>query len=624
MSRDTAARVLNNAITVDANPTLGSSSSTTNGALTFNAPVQLTLTRTFTVNGTVGFTAGISEPASSGFGVIKTGAATLTVSGTSTYTGSTVVSGGVLRFNALSAIGGTGQNLTINVDSALAFGFSPSQTLLDRIVSTSTGAIAFTTDPSSFNYTNLASAFIGVASGSTQTFSGAVPVGTGSTYRLGGGGGTLTVSGTNALTGANSLTTANLTGGVIILSAANNFTGSTTVGSPSVLRLGNSNSVGSTSGVTVANGARLELADGVVVNRPINISGSGANNIGALQLISGANAAEWAGPITLGLTDTRVGTNAVNGVLTISGVVDDGSFSYNFNVRNVDGSTGLGSTVLTAANTYGGSTGAVVGTLKIDGGDDRLPVGTTLILGANNNTIASFDLNGRNQRVAGIVRSGAAASNSITNSRANTTSTFSVDSTVVTGFDGFFTDTSGTNSARLALVKMNTGNLTLSRANSHTGGTTVQAGSLTGAVDGALGAGDVFVMSAANLILQGGATNNYIANNANLILASGTPNVNLNYSGTDTIGALSLDGGLTFLQPGVYGGFGSPAPAGNQYPQFTSTGTVTVTAVPEPMGVAGLGIAAMGLLARKRRRGAAVASPPPPAAATSLFGPARY
>lgn len=602
-TRDTTGRTINNAVTVAANSSLGSTSTTVNGSLTFGAPLTLTGSRTLTVNSTVTLNGGITESVANA-AFTKAGAGGLIVGGTSGYTGATNLTAGTTRFTALSAIGGgTAQNITISADAAMSLSFAPNQSLINRIVPSSGGAIGFASDFSSLDFSGVPTVFLGAASGSTLAPAGPLPVGSGNTYRLGGGGGTLNLTTANLLTGANGLSVGNATGGVVVLDAANNYSGPTVVNSPAILRVNANAALGTSSGLTVGNGARVELNNGITVSGiTATINGLGGNNLGAIQA-AGATAT-WDGPVILGSTDARLGTATTAGVLNVNGVIDDGPNSFNLNIRNADGSTGIGSTILRGANTYGGSTGAVVGTLKIDGGNNRLPVGTTLIIGLNNNTIASFDLNGWNQEVAGLQRSGDVANNTVTNTAANTASTFTVANSTANTFAGSLVDTSGVNGASLALAKTNIGTLTLSRANTYSGGTSVQAGVLAGTVDGVLGSGDVTVFSGATLQLSGGTTNNYIGNSADLILAPGTPSVALNFSGTDTIGMLSLDGGVTWLPEGVYGSSSSTAPLANQLPVFSGTGTVTVTAtiIPEPASTAMGAMAALGLLSRRRTR----------------------
>ena len=97
--------------------------------------------------------------------------------------------------------------------------------------------------------------------------------------------------------------------------------------------------------------------------------------------------------------NTRLSADA--GKLIVSGVIDDGVNTLPLIVRN-----NTGTTVLTAANTYGGETLVYNGVLQIDGGDDRVPGGSVLRLGINSFVSGTFDLNGRNQTVAGLAVNG--------------------------------------------------------------------------------------------------------------------------------------------------------------------------------------------------------------------------
>jgi hypothetical protein len=83
--------------------------------------------------------------------------------------------------------------------------------------------------------------------------------------------------------------------------------------------------------------------------------------------------------------------------LRINGVIDDGPGSYDVQFRGY----GTGIMVVSGANTYGGKTEVVVAIVRLDGGDNRLPTGTQLIIGNGSNVeSATFDLNGYNQEVA--------------------------------------------------------------------------------------------------------------------------------------------------------------------------------------------------------------------------------
>jgi len=103
-----------------------------------------------------------------------------------------------------------------------------------------------------------------------------------------------------------------------------------------------------------------------------------------------------------------------------------------------------------------------------------------------------------------------------------------------------------------SLTKAGVGILILSGSNTYSGATTVSAGSLIANADHVFsGTTNITVAGAATLTLQNGVLNDYIGKNAKLVLNS-TAILNLNFTGADTIGGLSLDGGTTWIPNGTY------------------------------------------------------------------------
>jgi len=201
-------------------------------------------------------------------------------------------------------------------------------------------------------------------------------------------------------------------GGTLFLGRANTFSGDVLINA-GALRLTHAGGLGSTAGpTTVASGARLELSGGITVTgETLTINGTGGNNFGAIQSVSGANI--WDGNIVLGSTAARIG-GGVGGPLTVTGSVSDGGTGRILAVRGANANS---ETILSGVSTYGGSTDIIVGILKLSGGSDRLPVGTVLRIGNSANVEeASFDLNGQNQQVAGLVDLGPLIPRTVTNS----------------------------------------------------------------------------------------------------------------------------------------------------------------------------------------------------------------
>ena len=167
------------------------------------------------------------------------------------------------------------------------------------------------------------------------------------------------------------------------------------------------------------------------------------------------------------------------------------------------------------------------------------------------------------------------------------TVTVTVGSGVAQGPENGRVEIAGTITGTVAIVKntlaSNTeSTLTLSGVdNDYDGGTTINGGGIRAISDFALGAGDVTVdnASGAFLTLELGSDNDYIDDFATLTLSGTNSRVNLNYIGTDTVGALIING--QSLAPGLYGAPTNLAiPDGNRFTNFTGTGALFV--VPEP------------------------------------------
>jgi autotransporter-associated beta strand protein len=124
------------------------------------------------------------------------------------------------------------------------------------------------------------------------------------------------------------------------------------------------------------------------------------------------------------------------------------------------------------------------------------------------------------------------------------------------GFDitvsqALLTDTVSTGGG---LTKDGSGTLNLTATNTYTGNTSVTAGTLS---------------------LGNGTTNTGLDNGADVIVAGGAT-LNLNYSGTDTIDELTING--VPKSPGIWGSPASGAPKTD--PQLSGAGTLTVTTGP--------------------------------------------
>lgn len=175
------------------------------------------------------------------------------------------------------------------------------------------------------------------------------------------------------------------------------------------------------------------------------------------------------------------GTIILNGATPTITTTGSGSFATIGSI--IDGSAGLtkagGVTLeLRGANIYTGDTRVLNGTLLMGGANNRLPTGTTLILGDGvANTSGVFQMNLRSQQVAGLQTAGTGTGNRIINGN-SVASTFTVSNTTDQTFGGILGGT-GTNHNNFALTKSGAATLVLTNTNSYTGATLVSAGTLT-------------------------------------------------------------------------------------------------------------------------------------------------
>jgi fibronectin-binding autotransporter adhesin len=427
------------------------------GGINFTGPVTLTGTRTLTIDGWASISGNVVETGGS-FGIIKRGPGNLNLSGRNSWTGATVIEEGAICFQGVTADlpGGTGASVAVNA-GATVFGV-PSvglSSLLSRIVPSSEGTLAGA-DASfeNLDFTNYPKLHFG-ATRSMQFWGTIKPAG--GVYRLGAGGAPVEFMNANILTGARALEVGVGSTSAVVLSAANDFTGPTTVGSGGTLWIRKADSVAKSSGVTVAAGGTVELTDNVrVIGKTLTINGGGsAVSFGALSMVNPFSpGTEWAGPVILGSSGATIGIASLGTslkTLTVSGVIDDrpsGGADADANVfdlviRVAPDSTSRGSVVLSGANTYHGNTVVATGELKVDGGSDRLPAGTTVVLGRQPTDSASFNLNGQDQRVAGLARLGRADATMVTNTKGGSTSRFTLDTDTDQTFDGMLTNASG-------------------------------------------------------------------------------------------------------------------------------------------------------------------------------------
>lgn len=363
--------------------------------------------------------------------------------------------------------------------------------------------------------------------------SGPVTLASDATIGRSGGASASIISG--VISGAFQLASAPVGGLDIQLSGNNTYSGGTLIQGCS-LEAAHNNAFGPGT-VTVASAdaafpGRAMIADTITISNAINLTGTQA----------GAGRGLLEGPIS--------GLGIVSGPVTITNSTLTGGHL----ASNGTGVLGIqGSITSSVPVTISG------GFIALSGGGSYtdLSVGAdTTSLGANNgistsatvdvaaNDVATLDLNGFDQELAGLTRiAGNAAT--VTNSSVST-KVLTINSAATPSYAG---DVSGA----LSLVKSGSGSQTLAGAVSYTGDTTVNSGILS-----------IAAVNAAN-------------ESSSVSIAATGATLDLTFAGTDTVDKLFIGG--VQQAAGIYEAIGNPG-GGSEIAQITGTGTLTVTSSP--------------------------------------------
>ncbi len=504
--------------------------------------------------------------------VNSTGGGTTSLNAVNTYTGPTTVSGGILAVGAAGRLGdnntsvsggilrlaaasnvNTGAGRTVTVSSTatalgvlgLGFNADPSTANASFVAgaNSSDGVLAIDTTAFTAVSTNAigpnGTGFLGSTLAGTYA-NASLTVGSGNTYRLGGGGGTLTVTNAVVTGNASLVVGSSFTngGGTVILSAANDYTGTTTVAN-GVLSVIDTAATGTGTlalGTATTSGTlRYAGSANQAFSRAITVGAGGygldVTNSAATLTVSSQLAAA---PFAKGGAGKLILSNAANAYSTIS--VTGGILDTNNN--NLSPSAGI---------TLGGGTSA-----------------PTLAVGSGTLTLASIVTFDATNNPAG----GTISANSLTLGAATRTFTIG-DSTNAADDLTITAPITGTSAA--GLTKTGAGTLTLAgTTNTYPGTTTLNSGTLklntsVGlAVPGTLTiANNVSNVSSSAMIVAGstGSSVNQIADTATVSISTGSGVVgsaflNLN-DRNETIGALSITANTTGQALGVQTGSGT-------------------------------------------------------------------
>ncbi len=273
-------------------------------------------------NGTGSF-AGIIENTSSALNIVKTGTGTQTFAGPNTFTGSTTVNAGILKYTNGTAFG-TNSAITVNggtvqVSGAITGG-NLTLTLNGSGASNATGAL----DNSSGN----------------NTYPGGISLGSNST--ISSDANTLTLSG--AISGAANLSTAGA-GTVSLTGNSTGYTGTTTVLSGN-LQTSGAGSINNSVGINVnGSGARFIAAGSVAVTPTVTVLQGAVDGTGTINTVNVADSASAA---------VQNG-NGTSSTLTIGNLTFNGAGAFNLidSNANVPDINVTGALTTGAVNTSG-------------------------------------------------------------------------------------------------------------------------------------------------------------------------------------------------------------------------------------------------------------------------------
>ena len=346
--------------------------------------------------------------------------------------------------------------------------------------------------------------------------------------------------------------------GQLLLTAANTYTGTTTINSGTLVvganapsgaagALGNATGAVLLGNTTGSSNAALLIGGAFTVGRAITVQAgnTGTNTLGG----STANASVFSGNLTVNNTGGVTLTSATGSSVTFSGVISG---------ANPITAAGPGTVVLSnTANTYTGVTTISGGILSIS--NDRnlgadpgsATAGNVVINGGTLQATATFTLNSNRGIAVGPATGSGSGTIDVTGSNLLTYGGIIANNSTGTG----------------SLVKMDTGTLVLTGADTYSGTTAINQGTLlaNNSTGSATGTGAVTVANGGTL---GGSGT---VSGAVTVASGGTVNPGTAAVGTLTVGSADFSGGGTLVIR--LPAFGTP---GTNYSQLNVTGALTL------------------------------------------------
>ncbi len=529
----------------------GNAAQLNSGTLAFNG------SGTTLVSGTITQTSGSTS-------LLKAGDGTLILNGANTYTGTTTIRAGTVQAGSNTSFGNAATNVELG-DASTAGTDNIALLINDN------STIARALDVNNYG----ASTTIGgINAAGTATFSGTINLYKDLTLTAASGGTVAITGALNYVSGTNNIIKTGL-GTVTLSNAGNDYNGATTI-SAGTLATGASNVLPTTTDVTIANGAVLNLGNySQTIASLSGVAGSDVRLTGATNqslTLGDATSTTFAGVIE----DTGAGilslTKNGTGTFTLSG---NNTYAGNTTINN--GTVAATSSTALGANNVGTVTVAAYATLALQGGiaisKDTVGTSRLTLNGVGAGSAGALRNISGNNSWAGDITLGSAASiisatagNTLTIGNGSYTDTLTMGANTLTvdgNGDILFNSYIGAAGNTGAFVKNGTGTTTFTgNYNNYTGLTTVNQGALVLDTSSAFTdqtiRGNLVIGTGSGAIPANSAVVRYgpPSNNANKIANTSAITINsdgeLDLNGNDdTVGAITLSGGHIATGTGI-------------------------------------------------------------------------
>jgi fibronectin-binding autotransporter adhesin len=358
------------------------------GSVAGNIALLNSATLTFANPATQTYASSISGTGS----LVKSGPGLLVLSGTNTYLGTTTIAAGELEFSTSSSAPAAPFLPDITIASGAVLAASGPYTTVTawlgsgRIAPSSSGTISLTGSSNlAINLSTSGYSGLSVGSIGANTYTGAFTP-AGSTYYLGGAGGTLVMPNNGALVDGGGPRNLVVNGG-LALAGSNNFSGGTTLNPAGLLYVNNAAAIGS---------------------GPLTIAGGTLGNSSAAAVTLANNPQSWNGDfIFAGPNSLNLGSGAVAMGSSRTLTVSAGSLTVGGTISGAGDSltlAGAGTLVLGGSNTFSGPLNLNGGVLNFANGYN---LGSSMVVNFNGGTLqyapgTTYNLAGQSLNIGGF------------------------------------------------------------------------------------------------------------------------------------------------------------------------------------------------------------------------------